>query len=565
MIGPREYQIEALEAVEEYRAKGITRQLISLPTGTGKTVIFALLAKSINTKTLIIAHTEELINQAKEKLKVIWPEVSPGIVEAGANEMDSQVVIASIQTASRIKRLGELNQQDFDLLIIDEAHHAAAASYERLVRELGFFDEDPSKLLVGVTATPKRGDGIGLGSIFQEIVFERSISTMIRAGYLAPLVGKQVYTKVDLGGINVRAGDFVTSELARAVNTTGRNQLIIDNHKTYGGDRGKTLAFCVDVQHAKDLATAFNEEGIPALAVYGDMDKAERARALQDFKEGKYLVLCNCLLLTEGFDEPAIDCVIMARPTKSSSLFTQMVGRGTRTYPTKRDCLVLDFCDNSTRNDLCTYKNTLDGAITPLFPSECDIDVSEGKESPIQQIDGCRNRSELQVIQDRVEDVEFFQTAHFAWSPVGDSWHLKLGLDRDVWVRQVKGGFLVVAQSDGDITHLSNRPLPLDYALGVAEDWSRRQTTKNAWARKDAPWRVLPASQKQLDTLSKIVIKFDHGISKGEATQILDEKINAPATDNQLFCLKKYGLKIERSLTKMEARKLIANLKEGVR
>ncbi|NGX59129.1 MAG: putative DNA repair helicase RadD [Chlamydiae bacterium] len=561
MLTPREYQLEALEAINDCWANGITRQLVSLPTGVGKTIIFALLAKLLNTKTLIVAHTEELINQAYDKLKVVWPEADVGIVKAGTNEIYSQVVIASIQTASRMKRLGKLKQQSFDLLIIDEAHHAAAASYERLVRELGFFDEDPSKLLVGVTATPKRGDGVGLGSIFQEIVFERSISTMIRGGYLAPLLGKQVHTKIDLRGIGVRAGDFITSELARAVNTSGRNQLIIENYKAFAEDRKKTLAFCVDVQHAKDLADAFNECDISAKAVYGDMDKEERAQSLQDFKDGKYQMLTNCLLLTEGFDERAVDCVIMSRPTKSASLFTQMIGRGTRTFPTKKNCLILDFCDNSTRNDLCTYKNTLDGAITPLFPSECDIDVLEGKESPIQQIDDCRNQSELQVIKDRIEDIEFFETAHFAWIPVGDSWHLSLGLNRDIWVRQVKGGFLVTAQSDGDITQLSNRPLPLDYALGVAEDWSRKQTTKSTWARKDAPWRSLPASQKQLDSLSKMGIQFSHGITKGDAAQLLDKKLNDPATDKQRYFLKRRGVKITHNLTKIGACKLISNLK----
>ena len=561
MLTPREYQLEALEAINDCWANGITRQLVSLPTGVGKTIIFALLAKLLNTKTLIIAHTEELINQAKEKLEIVWPEADVGIVKAGANEMDSQVVIASVQTASRMKRLGELKQKGFDLLIIDEAHHAAAASYKRLVRELGFFDDNSSKLLVGVTATPKRGDGIGLGSIFQEIVFERSISTMIRGRYLSPLVGKQVHTKVDLGGIGVRAGDFITSELARAVNTRGRNQLIIDNYTAYAEDRKKTLAFCVDVQHAKDLAETFNEHGIAAKAVYGDMDKEERAQSLQDFKDGKYQILTNCLLLTEGFDERAIDCVIMSRPTKSASLFTQMIGRGTRTFPTKKDCLVLDFCDNATRNDLCTYKNTLDGAITPLFAAECDIGIAEGVESPKHEISDSRNQNELQVCQDRVEDIEFFEMSYFAWAPVGDSWHLNLGMKRDIWVRQINGGFLVVAQSDGDITQLSNRPLPLDYALGVAEDWSRRQTTKSAWARKDASWRSLPASQKQLDSLSKMGIQFSHGITKGDAAQLLDKKLNDPATDKQRYFLKRRGVKITHNLTKIGACKLISNLK----
>ena len=161
----------------------------------------------------------------------------------------------------------------------------------------------------------------------------------------------------------------------------------------------------------------------------------------------------------------------------------------------------------------------------------------------------------------RVENIEFFDNAHFAWVPVGDSWHLILGANRDVWLRQVDGGFLITAQSDGQVFNLSNRPLPLDYALGVGEDWSRKQTTKSAWARKDAPWRSQPATSKQLDTLSKSGITFDHGITKGEAFELLDSKFNEPATDKQLFYLKIKGIQFHPGLSKIQARKLIAKEK----
>ena len=217
-ILPREYQIEALEAVASARTRGITRQLISLPTGCGKTVVFALLAKEFNGKTLVIAHTEELISQAVAKLKTVWPEVDIGVVKAKSDEVDAQVVVASIQTISRDRRLQRLKDQNFELLIIDEAHHAAATSYMKVVKELGFFNDDNNKLLVGVTATPKRGDGVGLKSIFQEITFDRSMSTMIRAGYLSPLHGKQVFTEIELHNVGTRNGDFLSSELAKIIN-----------------------------------------------------------------------------------------------------------------------------------------------------------------------------------------------------------------------------------------------------------------------------------------------------------------------------------------------------------
>ena len=557
IINPREYQLEAIEAVANRRSLGITRQLICLPTGTGKTVIFALLAKSLNLRTLVLAHSSELIKQAVDKFKIVWPDVDIGIVKAASDEVASQVVVASVQTATRDRRLKRLKAQNFELLIIDEAHHSAAASYEKIVKELGFFDDDERKLLVGVTATPKRADGIGLNSVFQELVFDRSMSTMIRAGYLAPLVGKQVFTKVEIQRIGISRGDFVSSELARIVNIPERNQLIAEKYKKYASDRKKSLAFCVNVKHAKDLAETFNQNGISAKAIYGAMNDEERTSTLSSFQKGEISILTNCQLLTEGFDSPAIDCVIMSRPTQSATLFTQMIGRGTRNFPLKKNCLILDFTDNATKHRLCTFKNTLDGAVACLPGTEEKEISQEANDSTNEEISAYAASKAVKVLEDRVEDIEFFGSAHFAWTPVGDSWHLILASNRDVWVRQVEGGFLVTAQNDGELFKLSSRPLPLDYALGVAEDWSRKQTTKSAWAKKDAAWRTEPASKKQTDTLTRLGFVFDN-ISKGEASQLLDSKFNEVATSKQIWWLKRHGVTFETSLTKHEARKLIS-------
>jgi len=532
VLTPREYQLEALEAVAEAQANGITRQLISLPTGCGKTVVFALLAKDLNTRTLVLAHTEELINQAVAKFKIVWPEVDIGIVKAESDEVKAQVVVASIQTASKLKRLSKLKEQDFDLMIIDEAHHATAPSYAAVIEELGFFRDAPDKLLVGVTATPKRGDGVGLRNIFQEIVFERSIHTMIRSGYLSPLKGKQVFTKVELSKVGMSNGDFVISELSKIINTPERNSLIVENYTQYVLARKKALAFCVDVQHAKDLAQTFEEKGIAAKAVYGSMTHEERTEALSSFANGKYSVLTNCQLLTEGFDEPGIDCVIMARPTHSTSLFTQMIGRGTRTFPLKKDCLILDFTDNATKHQLCTYKNALDGAVASLFdlpcPSESISEDEQYKESPEQQIDDSSPFKGVKIIEDGIEEISFFDNVHFAWNRVGDSWHLRLSADKEVWVFPIKEGFFVKAYKKKKLYLLSKRILPIDYALGVAEDWARKQTTKSAWSRKDAKWRNEPASGKQLATLERMGCKCDYFLSKGKASEMIDRRINGP-------------------------------------
>ena len=210
MMQPRSYQKECLNSILDRRSKNVTRQLVTLPTGTGKTVIFSLAAKELQCRTLILAHRDELLTQARSKLGMIWPEASVGILRAASDEVGSQVVVASVQTACRDRRLQSLVRQDFDLVIVDEAHHAAAPSYRKIVTELGFMNGDPRKLLLGVTATPRRGDGIGLGSIFQEVVFERSIASMIEAGYLSPMVGKRVITRTDLGGVG-----FLTETFSR--------------------------------------------------------------------------------------------------------------------------------------------------------------------------------------------------------------------------------------------------------------------------------------------------------------------------------------------------------------
>jgi len=567
-IAPREYQLEAIEAIKAARMRGVNRQLVSLPTGTGKTIIFSLLARQLNAKTLILAHTEELIGQAATKFSIVWPESDVGIVRAEKNESDRQVVIASIQTARQPKRLEQLKARDFDLLIVDECHHAASGSYINVFDALGFFSpheinkkdyriSNHEKLLVGLTATPARGDKVGLYPIFQEIVFEKSLETMIRAGYLSPLVGLRVDTQINIQGVEVNAGDFVVSQLSKILNTQDRNQIVVENFKRYASERRRTLVFCCDVQHSKDLAAAFVGAGVKAAPIYGEMGSEERKRVLHDFASGSLQVLTNCQLLTEGFDQADIDCVLLARPTYSSGLYMQMVGRGTRLHPGKKDCLIIDFTDNCAKHSLCSFKNTLKGAIAPYFGDRCDDAIDQGGASTHGEIGENNPISEARFQQTGVQEIVFFQKAHFAWVPVGDSWHLRLSADRDVWVRQVDGGFLVVAYGDQIVCPLSSRPLPLDYALGVAEDWARSQTTQSAWARKDAPWRMEPATQKQIDALKKSKVKFNYGITKGEAAQILDGKFNAPASEPQKNLLRKRGISFDPNLSKAQAHRLI--------
>jgi ATP-dependent helicase IRC3 len=227
-IALRDYQLECLETVLNESKAGIRRQLLSLPTGSGKTVCMAAIAKTINKKTLILAHREELITQAVDKFQMFWPEVSIGICMAGRDEIDNQIVVGSVQSCSRPKHLEKLMEQGFDLMMIDEAHHSSADSYQNVINNLGF-GNGSKKLLVGVTATPQRADSQGLGTTFDKITFSRSIGTMIKAGYLSPVVGRKILTSFIFQKIATSGGDFVISDLAEAMNTPERNM---------GGDHG---------------------------------------------------------------------------------------------------------------------------------------------------------------------------------------------------------------------------------------------------------------------------------------------------------------------------------------
>jgi len=518
MLELREYQNEAINAIVSRWQAGVTRQLVSLPTGTGKTVVFAALARQLNCRTLIVAHREELVTQAVDKVAMVWPEVDAGVVMADRDEPGRQVVVASIQSACRPKRLKRLAEQDFRLLIIDEAHHAVADTYMKVIDALGFMADAPGKLLVGVTATAKRGDKVALGAVFQEIVFERSISTMIRAGYLADLRGIRVATATDLGGVAVSHGDYATGQLAAVVNTVGRNRIITEAYLEHAAPR-RGIAFTVDVKHAQDLASEFLAAGVEAQAVYGDMPKEERRDILQGFSAGEVQVVTNCNLLTEGYDEPSIEALLMARPTRSSVLYTQMVGRGTRPFPGKTECLVLDFTDTAT--GICTL-GTLAGL--PLDAMRNGQSVAEAEAEREAAEAGKLLRTSSKVV---ATSFDLLERSRFRWVPLaGGHYRLSAGDGVVLYLKATGTGRYAVGVTKAGqlVKRLSDTELPLNYAQGVAEDWIRRHA-KTILADKSAPWREAPATDKQLAALRKFGITPPKGLTRGRASDLLDECI----------------------------------------
>ena len=344
----RPYQREAIEAVAQARARGLRRALICLPTGAGKTVIFSELAQRARGDVIVLAHREELLGQAKDKLERALAgrarvDIEQGPLRASA---EARVVVCSIRSLRQERLARLMYRRKLDLIIYDECHHAAAEDNMRVLRQLGAFEPDFPGMLLGFTATTRRGDGKGLDGVFDEIIFDRDVHFLIEHKYLVPLRGYRITTHADLSRVGSHGEDFKIDELEEAIDIEERNALVARAVQELARDR-RTIIFCVTVAHARNLCKALNQLGVPAGMVHGQMKREARHHVLSNFRQGQLMALTNVGVLTEGFDDPGVSCVAMARPTRSSGLYTQCVGRGTRLSPDKQDCLVLDFVDTS--------------------------------------------------------------------------------------------------------------------------------------------------------------------------------------------------------------------------
>ncbi len=374
----RPYQREAIHAVITARCKGVRRMIVCLPTGAGKTVIFSELARLARKQVLVLAHREELLGQARDKLEAAMDGQHVVSIERGADRAsaDAKVLVCSMRSLHEERLTRVLRGRDVGLIIYDECHHAAADDNLRVLRQLGAFEEGWNGTLLGFTATTGRGDGKGLDKVFERIVYSRALPEMIDDGYLSPLRGFRISTTADLTRLAPGGLDFREEELAEAVDIEERNALVARSIQELARDR-RTIAFCVTVNHARNLARSLKILGVPAGIVHGEMRPDARAQALADFREGRTQVLTNVAVLTEGFDDPGVSCIAMARPTRSEGLYAQCVGRGTRLYPGKKDCLILDFVDLSTLS-LCTLPS--------LFGVPRDLNLMGGDVSNARQV-----------------------------------------------------------------------------------------------------------------------------------------------------------------------------------
>ncbi len=332
----REYQQKAVHDIREAVAEH-KNVLFSLPTGGGKTTIIAdIVERAVGkgTRVLILVHRLELCEQVRERLHQFG--ITSGVIIGGRQKnLKFPVQVATVQSFA--KRVTRAMYQRFGLIIIDEAHRGASDGYLKIVRTL------PGIPVIGFTATPYRTDSRTLREVFNTIVSGPTVSEMIRAGYLVPTV---VYAdEIDLSGVHVKRGDYDEKELFQKYDEGRIYDGVVNKYRKHSG--GTAICFCINKQHAVKTAAAFNNSGIPAGYIYAGLDSTERTRSLRDFREGKLKVLCNVFILTEGYDLPRIDTVILNRATRSRIAWRQMIGRGLRPFPGKQVCTVIDMGNNT--------------------------------------------------------------------------------------------------------------------------------------------------------------------------------------------------------------------------
>ena len=342
----RPYQQAARDSIHAQWEQGRLRTLLVLPTGTGKTIVFASVAADqvrAGDRVLILAHRGELLEQAADKLQRSTGLVS-AVEKAESTCLDSwyRVVVGSVQTLQRPARLERFPRDYFGTIIIDEAHHAITDGYRRI---LDYFE---SAKVLGVTATPDRGDMRNMGEVFDSLAFEYKLTDAIREGYLCRIMAQTVPLKLDITSVTMSGGDYAVGELGTALDPY-LEQIAAEMAQRCKGR--KTVVFLPLIKTSQKFRDLLNAKGFCAAEVNGQ--STDRKEVLADFDAGKYNVLCNSMLLTEGWDCPSVDCVVVLRPTKVRSLYSQMVGRGTRLSPGKKDLLLLDFLWMTDKHELC--------------------------------------------------------------------------------------------------------------------------------------------------------------------------------------------------------------------
>lgn len=485
----RPYQQEAKDSVFEQWEK-VNKTLVVLPTGCGKTIVFARVTEECvrrGKRVLILAHRGELLDQASDKIaKTTGLRCALEKAEATCLGSWYRITVGSVQSLQREKRLAQFDKDYFGTIIIDEAHHCITDGYQKILQ---YFSD--AKVL-GVTATPDRGDMRNLGEYFESLAYEYTLPKAIREGYLSPIKALTLPLKLDLTRVSIHAGDFKVGEIATALDPYLYQ--IADEMEQYCRNR-KTVVFLPLVKTSQKFRDILNEKGFKAAEVNGE--SKDRAEILEAFDKDEYNVLCNSMLLTEGWDCPSVDCVVVLRPTKVRSLYSQMVGRGTRLYPGKEDLLLLDFLWHTERHELCHPANLICESEEVAMKMTENLEEAAG--CPID-IEEAEKKASEDVVAQREE---------------------------------------ALAQKLAEMKRRKKKLVdPLQFEMSIqAEDLSGYTPSFG--------WEMSPPTDKQKAALEKLGILPDEIDNQGKAAKLLDRldkrREEGLTTPKQIRCLERYG------------------------
>ena len=522
------------------------RCLCVQPTGAGKTVEILAFARATTLRwgwrSLVIEPTKGLVRQTKKRADGFIPEIKSGIIADGRCEMAAVDLVISTAASLHKKRLAKIDPAAFDLIMIDEAHHGSADSYKRILDHFS-----PATLMIGFTATYIRGDGVSVASAeyFSSVVVYHTIGQLTESGYLVPATGFYKHTGLTLENVPIRRGNYDERRLAHAVNTPERNKMALDAWREWAPGRS-TVAFCVNINHAKDMAAVFRENGVPAAAVWGDMDDDEYERIMGDYEARRLQVLVNCRLLCEGWDAAWTSAVLIARPATECAaavLGPQMIGRGLRLHEAslKKDAVIIELMDQKILSSVATRgarKTDLGSLLATGYGlSQKEVETStaflheKARRSRVEKgwrerrklFEGLRSVEAVMRTFDIIERVS--RVSRYAWIPLGmNSYYMGLA-DGDFIevVAETNTYFEIRAVVDSELKFIGAGPSWTE-AIALADSWLARNGVDGGFTRRDRGWREKHAKEAQVNLAHKLTglpKDFLSSLKRGQVSDLI--------------------------------------------